>query len=62
MFGLFQSHTITGLRPFTQYLVSLQVENPAGRSPSTTVVVTTEEGGQYSPSTTVVVTTEEGGQ
>ena len=43
----FQSHTITGLRPFTQYLVSLQVENPAGRGPSTTVVVTTEEGGEF---------------
>ncbi|XP_043233465.1 tyrosine-protein phosphatase 99A-like isoform X4 [Amphibalanus amphitrite] len=50
-----QSHTITGLRPFTQYLVSLQVENPAGFSPSTTVVVTTEEGVPDAPRNLTVV-------
>ena len=31
---------------FTQYLVSLEVENPEGSGPATTVVVMTDEGGE----------------
>ncbi len=38
-------HTIQKLDVFTQYLVSLQVYNPEGLGPSTTVVVMTDEGG-----------------
>eukprot|EP00094_Tigriopus_californicus_P012020 TCALIF_11614-PA protein Name:"Similar to Ptp99A Tyrosine-protein phosphatase 99A (Drosophila melanogaster)" AED:0.07 eAED:0.07 QI:0/0.7/0.45/0.81/1/1/11/539/1209 len=37
-------HTIQKLAIFTQYLVSLQVLNPEGLGPSTTVVVMTDEG------------------
>lgn len=37
-------YTIQKLAIFTQYLVSLQVRNPAGLGPSTTVVVMTDEG------------------
>ncbi|XP_037086730.1 neuronal cell adhesion molecule-like [Pollicipes pollicipes] len=44
-----QSHAIFGLRPFTQYLISVQVENPAGLGPSSTVVVTTDEGVPEAP-------------
>ena len=32
---------------FTQYLVSLEVENPEGSGPATTVVVMTDEGGEF---------------
>ena len=39
--------TIQKLDIFTQYLVSLQVVNPEGLGPSTTVVVMTDEGGKY---------------
>ncbi len=39
-------HTIQKLDIFTQYLVSLQVYNPEGLGPSTTVVVMTDEGGE----------------
>lgn len=39
-------YTITRLAIFTQYLVSVQVYNPAGLGPSTTVVVMTDEGGK----------------
>ena len=39
-------YTITKLNIFTQYLVSLQVYNPEGLGPSTTVVVMTDEGGK----------------
>ena len=38
--------TILDLSPFTQYLVSLQVVNPAGLGPPTKVVVMTDEGGK----------------
>lgn len=37
-------YTIQKLATFTQYLVSLQVYNPEGLGPSTTVVVMTDEG------------------
>lgn len=40
-----QEFTIRGLNAFSQYLVSLQVFNPAGIGPSTTVAVMTDEGG-----------------
>ena len=39
-------YTIQKLDIFTQYLVSLQVFNPEGLGPSTTVVVMTDEGGE----------------
>ena len=38
--------TIKDLEVFTQYLVSLEVENPEGAGPATTVVVMTDEGGK----------------
>ena len=38
--------TIVDLQPFTQYLVSLRVINPAGLGPETKVVVMTDEGGK----------------
>ena len=34
------------MQVFTQYLVSLEVENPEGSGPATTVVVMTDEGGE----------------
>jgi len=37
-------HVITGLETYTQYLVSIQVINPEGLGPASTVVVMTEEG------------------
>ncbi|KAF4530588.1 hypothetical protein B566_EDAN006794 [Ephemera danica] len=40
------SHTIQNLKTYAQYLVSLQVFNPAGTGPSTTVLVMTDEGGE----------------
>ena len=36
--------TIKNLSVFTQYLVSLEVRNPEGGGPATTVVVMTDEG------------------
>ncbi|XP_048512163.1 tyrosine-protein phosphatase 99A-like isoform X2 [Athalia rosae] len=39
-----ESHTIHNLETYTQYLVSLQVFNPEGLGPSTTVLVMTDEG------------------
>ena len=39
-------YTIQDLEAFTQYLVSLQIVNPAGLGPPTTVVVMTDEGGK----------------
>lgn len=39
-------YTIQKLEIFTQYLVSLQVFNPEGLGPTTTVVVMTDEGGE----------------
>ncbi|XP_037087916.1 tyrosine-protein phosphatase 99A-like [Pollicipes pollicipes] len=50
-----QSHTISGLRPYTQYIISIQVENPAGLGPSSTVVVTTDEGVPEAPRQVSVV-------
>jgi hypothetical protein len=43
---LVQSHEITNLETFTQYLVSLQVFNPEGLGPSSTVLIMTDEGGE----------------
>lgn len=40
-----QSHEIHDLETYTQYLVSLQVFNPEGLGPATTVLVMTDEGG-----------------
>jgi receptor-type tyrosine-protein phosphatase gamma len=40
-------YTIQKLEIFTQYLVSLQVYNPEGLGPSTTVVVMTDEGSKF---------------
>lgn len=42
----FQTHTIEDLETYTQYLVSLQVFNPEGHGPNTTVLVMTDEGGE----------------
>ena len=41
--------TIKSLRVFTQYLVSLEVRNPEGLGPATTVVVMTDEGVPSAP-------------
>nr|XP_053639721.1 tyrosine-protein phosphatase 99A-like [Cherax quadricarinatus] len=38
------SHVVQGLRTYTQYLVALQVFNPEGDGPTTTVAVMTDEG------------------
>ncbi|KAK3870989.1 hypothetical protein Pcinc_023822 [Petrolisthes cinctipes] len=38
------SHLVQGLRTYTQYLVSLQVFNPEGNGPTSTVAVMTDEG------------------
>jgi hypothetical protein len=47
--SLCAQYTLTGLLPFTQYLVSIQALNPKGAGPSATVVVMTDEGGQSPP-------------
>ena len=39
-------HVISELKTYTQYLVSLQVINPKGAGPGSTVVVMTNEGGK----------------
>lgn len=41
-----QSHEITNLETFTQYLVSIQVFNPEGLGPSSTVLIMTDEGSE----------------
>ena len=41
-----QSHTLTGLVMYTQYLLSIKVYTPEGSGPDTIVVVMTDEGGQ----------------
>jgi len=41
-----QNHSIHNLDTFTQYLVSLQVFNPEGHGPASTVTVMTDEGGK----------------
>ncbi|XP_071863739.1 putative receptor-type tyrosine-protein phosphatase mosPTP-1 isoform X3 [Bombus fervidus] len=38
------NHTIRNLQTYTQYLVSLQVFNPEGHGPATTISVMTDEG------------------
>ncbi|CAL4156072.1 unnamed protein product, partial [Meganyctiphanes norvegica] len=38
------SHVVKGLRTYTQYLVSLQLFNPVGDGPTSTVAVMTDEG------------------
>jgi len=43
---ILQTFIIQNLLTFTQYLVSLQVFNPEGLGPPTTVAVITDEGGQ----------------
>ena len=46
-FTLFpQSHEIHDLDIYTQYLISIQVFNPEGLGPPTSVVVMTDEGGK----------------
>ncbi|KAI4504305.1 hypothetical protein M0802_000776 [Mischocyttarus mexicanus] len=40
------NHSIHELKTYTQYLVSLQVFNPEGHGPATTVSVMTDEGGK----------------
>jgi hypothetical protein len=46
----FQNYIIQNLLTFTQYLVSLQVFNPEGLGPPTTVAVITDESGKsHSP-------------
>ncbi|KAM0725329.1 Protein sidekick [Formica fusca] len=40
------NHSIHNLDTFTQYLVSLQVFNPEGHGPASTVTVMTDEGGK----------------
>ena len=42
-----QEYTLTGLKTYTQYLVSLRVFNPEGDGPETIVVVMTDEGGEF---------------
>lgn len=42
-----QSHEIHNLDIYTQYLVSVQVFNPEGLGPETTVLVMTDEGGEW---------------
>jgi hypothetical protein len=44
-----QSHEITNLETFTQYLVSIQVFNPEGLGPSSTVLIMTDEGSECVP-------------
>lgn len=44
---MLQSHTVQNLETYTQYLVSVQVFNPEGPGPNTTVLVMTDEGGKY---------------
>lgn len=44
--SVLQSHEIHDLETYTQYLVSIQVFNPEGLGPPTTVLVMTDEGGK----------------
>lgn len=46
LWGIKQSHEIQNLETFTQYLVSIQVFNPEGLGPATTVLCMTDEGGK----------------
>lgn len=47
LFSCSQEITLTDLKPFTQYIISLRVKNPVGMGPPTKVVVMTDEGGAY---------------
>ncbi|CAB4063723.1 PTPRG [Lepeophtheirus salmonis] len=42
-------YSLTGLKVYTQYLVSIRVFNPEGQGPETIVVVMTDEGAPSSP-------------
>lgn len=42
-----QQYTLRGLEPFTKYTISLQVFNPAGDGPATTIQEMTDEGGMH---------------
>lgn len=44
---LLQSHEITNLETYTQYKVTVQVFNPEGLGPETTILVMTDEGGKW---------------
>ncbi|XP_071054817.1 putative receptor-type tyrosine-protein phosphatase mosPTP-1 isoform X3 [Onthophagus taurus] len=50
-----ESHTIQNLETYTQYLVTLEVFNPEGLGPSTTVLVMTDEGVPSKPLNVSVV-------
>jgi hypothetical protein len=41
-----QSHEIHDLEIYTQYLITIQVFNPEGLGPATSVVCMTDEGGE----------------
>ncbi|EDW39081.1 GL20562 [Drosophila persimilis] len=41
-----QSHEIQNLQTYTQYKVTVQVFNPEGLGPETTILVMTDEGGE----------------
>jgi hypothetical protein len=41
-----QNHEIHDLEIYTQYLITIQVFNPEGMGPSTSVVCMTDEGGE----------------
>lgn len=45
-FPFLQSHEILNLEPYTQYKVTVQVFNPEGLGPETTILVMTDEGGK----------------
>ncbi|KAJ8978165.1 hypothetical protein NQ317_004214 [Molorchus minor] len=40
------NHILTRLEPWTQYYVTVQVFNPEGLGPNTTVLIMTDEGGE----------------
>ncbi|CAH1153715.1 unnamed protein product [Phaedon cochleariae] len=40
------NHLLTQLEPWTQYYVTVQVFNPEGLGPNTTVLIMTDEGGE----------------
>ncbi|EDV90762.1 GH14308 [Drosophila grimshawi] len=42
-----QSHEIQNLQTYTQYKVTVQVFNPEGLGPETTILVMTDEGGEF---------------
>ena len=40
-----QNYTLRNLEPYTEYLVTLRVFNPAGDGPTSTLAASTDEGG-----------------